>query len=219
MIEHTDSSLPRAVHRPHTIRLAGPWELYRLTDSVSADWPLSDSADVLSPSSEGRPDSSEWFEPPQVRTPPEHASESDPHKTSRSGASESHALDPQALPVPFFRVTIPDAWSNHLGSAFHGLARYLRRFGCPTNLEPGQRVELVIESLELPAQIRLNDRLLYASRSPDPVWRVDITEQLAPRNRLMIDLAYPAGDAEDNRQPTPTPCGLRASIRLEIWDA
>jgi hypothetical protein len=109
--------------------------------------------------------------------------------------------------------------SNHFGTAFHGLGRYLRRFGRPTNLEPGQCVELVIESLEPAAQIRLNNRLLFASRSPDQVWRVDITEQLVARNQLSIDLAYPASNANDNADPTPPRRGLRAAIRLEIWDA
>ena len=216
MIEPADSSRPGSSRRPHTIRLAGPWELYRLTDAIPADWPLSASDGVSPASLEKRQESRPWLGPPQRSVPPEQESEAEERKTSRTGASAS---DSPALPVPFFRVTIPDDGSNYFGTAFHGLGRYLRRFGRPTNLEPGQRVELVIESLETAAQIRLNDRLLFASRSPDQVWRVDITEQLVPRNQLSIDLACPASNANDNTDPTPTARGLRAAIRLEIWDA
>lgn len=254
MSEQAERSSLRSPGYPHVIRLAGPWELCLLSESIPADWPSAATSSLNLPPSAP---SESFAESPQQQAqssfsgqperPPEPAIDSANQrlvqtqvksasagltkgtkgfKSENSTAPASTAATPQGEQM--FRVTIPDDWAHHLGENFAGIARYLRRFGCPTNLQSGQRVELVIEPLPTAARVTLNDRLLTASEGAERIWRLDVTSLLAIRNQLLIDLAYPpsASGMSSSRESgivddaaAQTARGLRAAVRLEIWEA
>ncbi len=85
------------------------------------------------------------------------------------------------------------------------VVRWLRAFHKPTGLETGERVWLVVELTGSRAAVRLNGRLLGGVGLGDAVGRFDITDLLADRNALEIDVGreLPAG-------------GLVGQVRLEI---
>ena len=109
-------------------------------------------------------------------------------------------------------LAIPGDWSGLLGADFRGRARFTRHFNCPTGLDPGQRVWLVLDDAEGDLTVYLNGAdLLPLSPSPtlpvsptSPALRCDITAHLQPRNELTIDLHSPSA---------PGRLGL---VRLEI---
>lgn len=244
----------RSPGHPHVIRLAGPWELCLLRESIPVGWPRLSTSSLNLPTSDPAESSAEHprqqAQPSfsgQPKGPPEPAIDSANQRWNQTQVESAaaglmqptHAFNSESSTArastaagsgdeQMFRVTIPDDWARHVGENFAGVARYLRRFGCPTNLQSGQRVELVIEPLPTAARVTLNDRLLTASEGAERIWRLDVTSLLAIRNQLLIDLAYPpsASGMSSSRESgivddaaAQTARGLRAAVRLEIWEA
>ena len=117
------------------------------------------------------------------------------------------------------RTQVPGNWADLLGADFLGRARYTRRFNCPTNLDPRERVWLVLEGVDHEASLRLNDRPLGTMRGTANVHRVDMTALLAPHNRLTIDVDLTAAvrdDAQARGDRCGKPGGLVGEVRLEI---
>ena len=79
-----------------------------------------------------------------------------------------------------------------------------RRFGKPTGLDAGERVELVIDPA--PAEVRLNDRALTSL--DESSFRAAVASLLLPRNTLVV--RAPAGLSPG----APLPF----EVRLEIMD-
>ena len=110
--------------------------------------------------------------------------------------------------------------------------RFTRVFHRPTGLGPQSKVWLVIDDVERPAIVALNDCVLgevVPSRSNAPSLepelrrcpaRFDITDRLHPQNRLLIDVTCVAID--DEGRPLPHLGGdnqggrLVGLVRLEI---
>jgi len=120
------------------------------------------------------------------------------------------------------RVPLPDDWTETLPSGFRGRVRYVRRFGRPTNLGDQQRVELVIEAIDVWASLTLNERPLTEPLCGRVVIRIDVTSQLLPRNELVIDVELPRVDAASAPLPFQPGDRLRpglwARVRLEIFE-
>ncbi len=97
-----------------------------------------------------------------------------------------------------------------------GREAWVRRFGMPAGIEPGDRVWLVIEAA-LGCDLALGGEPLPAAVAGRP-WRHDVTGRLGPRNELLLipaaaDVPEPAGRPAHGRLPLPAAIG---SVRLEI---
>ena len=98
----------------------------------------------------------------------------------------------------------------HCESTEGGLV-WRRRFGRPTGLTPGQRVELVIDGLPPAASIALNGQLLPDRREEElGRSRFDVTGCLLARNELAIRLPLPQA------HPPSSPGTPPVQVVLEI---
>jgi hypothetical protein len=83
-----------------------------------------------------------------------------------------------------------------------------RRFGCPTCLDPHERVFLVMEGASLAGTVSLNDEVLGPVRPSDRLSQFDVTDRLNQRNEMVI--AFQGSDARDTEK------FLFGEVRLEI---
>lgn len=128
-------------------------------------------------------------------------------------------------------LEMPADWSQRLGADFCGRVRHRRRFGRPTRLVAGQRVWLVCEGATDRATVTLNGAALGTIAGPGAQARFDITDRLAPRCELVIDVEFPAAPSSLGASPNsgqlsaelslPAPRalprgGLTGKVRLEI---
>ncbi len=124
--------------------------------------------------------------------------------------------------VPAARtVTIPSDWRAALGTDFSGRVLYQRRFGRPAQLDPHERVDLVIERIVAFGEVTLNEEGLGVIECGSFPWRCDITSRLQPRNLLTIEVDCPRGIADSGLMTTsieqPLRGGLVGEVRLEIY--
>jgi beta-galactosidase/beta-glucuronidase len=117
------------------------------------------------------------------------------------------------------RVQVPGDWREPLGADFCGRARYLRRFNRPTNLDPHERVWLVLEGVDHRASVALNGLAVGVVEGYQAPCRFDITFLLEPHNGLAVEVSLPAAVFHD---PALRPGraglagGLIGEVRLEI---
>ncbi|HEY1598465.1 MAG TPA: hypothetical protein VGG64_02620 [Pirellulales bacterium] len=178
---------------PHVIRLRGPWDFEPLVRFAATDT-LIEPADPSSPA-------------PRLRTA----------TPTRTG--ESTKAQPPGLPAAG-RAQLPADWGAELGQGFYGRVRYTRRFNRPTNLDPSERVWMVIDGVDARGDYAINGHKLgtidgYALPSAS-----DITSLLAPSNVLEIEIELQAdvrlgpphplktGQGEESPQPTSSLDGL-----------
>lgn len=102
-------------------------------------------------------------------------------------------------------IDLTNAWEPPAA----GSRGWVRRFGRPSGLEPGNRVWLVMD-LPPPADATLNGVALPALSEAAP-WRIDVTDRLEPRNELVLLLDADGGGV--GRATLPAMCGR---VRLEI---
>ncbi len=127
-----------------------------------------------------------------------------------------------ALPPPG-RLRIPADWGRILGADFRGRVLLTRRFGQPTGLALGDRVDLVFELVETCGAATLNGTLLGPMLSGQGCPRFDITARLQRRNELNLVVELPL---DSPHSPPRTrlgreglPGGLLGEVRLEILAA
>lgn len=134
-------------------------------------------------------------------------------------ASGETASESGELPIGG-RVEVPADWGGLLGADFRGRVRYTRGFGIPTGIEPGQRLDLVVERVDAFGQVFLNGQPL--GTVADTLARFDVTVLLKPRNELIIEVELPRLTPESAPLPRPgregLPGGLVGEVRLEILD-
>src|SRR5262245_43863513 len=99
-----------------------------------------------------------------------------------SGSSSPHII---RLRGPWETELVTD--SSDGSSEPNRRVRFLRRFGLPTGLQPGDQVDVVIESCERVGQVWLNDNLL-GELNATGISRFAIRERLQPRNVLQIEM-------------------------------
>lgn len=84
------------------------------------------------------------------------------------------------------RIRLASAWSTTPTDAG---VRHSRRFGRPTNLDPGDLVWLVCDSV--PGAMRAFVNGVLVAEAPAGPLAVDVTELLESRNELTLDVASP----------------------------
>lgn len=117
------------------------------------------------------------------------------------------------------RLEMPADWSPVAGPDFVGRVRHRRFFNRPTGLVPGKRVWLVCEGASERAVAVLNETRLGEITGATSPARFDITDRLAPRNELIIDVEFSARcpDIHQASNFEPRACrGLTGEVRLEI---
>lgn len=82
---------------------------------------------------------------------------------------------------------MPAGWQDLFGD-WTGRARFTRRFNRPTNLEPHERVLIVLEHPVGRADVQLNGRTLGTAQHGEESARFDVTGILRPMNVLVIDV-------------------------------
>jgi beta-galactosidase/beta-glucuronidase len=117
------------------------------------------------------------------------------------------------------RVQVPGDWQASLGAHFVGCVRYTRRFNCPTNLGPDERVWLAFDGVDYQSQVTLNAQALGAVQGYGSPSRIEITSLLEPRNVLALDISLPAivfNDEQLRPGRAGQAGGLIGEVRLEI---
>lgn len=117
------------------------------------------------------------------------------HRIRLVGPWEFQWLTGDAVPTPRGRVRMPRRWGDLFGTAC-GTARFVRRFGQPSGLEPDERVRLVFEGIGGSARIELNGRELGRVKPPGRSAAFDVTGQLRPRNELRVTVTVDATSAD-----------------------
>lgn len=137
------------------------------------------------------------------------------HTIKLRGPWQIEALESTTGPLPPpTETTVPGDWGDALGNDFSGRARYTRRFGLPTNLEPNERVSLVIGRVDHSATIQLNGEALGEQTWDDGEIKYEITALLKPRNELQVVVTLSADAVRPGREQQPG--GLPGDVRLEM---
>ncbi|MDA1050620.1 MAG: hypothetical protein O3C40_09080 [Planctomycetota bacterium] len=113
---------------------------------------------------------------------------------------------------PAGTITIPADWGTSLGVGFRGRVLYKRRFGRPTNLDPNERVDLVLYGISGIAIVALNGDRLGEIKIGERVRRFELTELLLPRNELRIEVNLPRGGDD------AAAGGIVSEVHLEIYE-
>lgn len=128
------------------------------------------------------------------------------HRIRLRGPWEVTAITPAVgSPVGVSRMPCPCTWKEGGWTGFSGSAGHSRRFGRPRQIDDGERIWLVVDPCTCEQlSIALNGAALGIAIH-GTYFEADITERIAERNELMIDLW---GKSDE--------CGLTGEVRLEI---
>jgi beta-galactosidase/beta-glucuronidase len=130
-------------------------------------------------------------------------------------------LETETLPEPC-RVEVPSDWEAQLGPEYRGTVRYTRRFNCPTNLAPAEKVCLAFDGVDHWATVTLNGRPLgeVHGHSQQPT-QFEVSAQLALHNMLEVDVVLPPEvwrDPDLRRGRGSLAGGIVGEVRLEIGE-
>ncbi|MEY3206143.1 MAG: hypothetical protein RLZZ21_2474 [Planctomycetota bacterium] len=103
-------------------------------------------------------------------------------------------------------IDLTNAWEPPVA----GSRIWVRRFGRPSGIEPGDRVWLVMD-VPPPADATLNGVALPLLPEATGAWRIDVTARLEPRNELVVPLDADGGGVRRAALPA-----ARGGVRLEI---
>ncbi len=115
---------------------------------------------------------------------------------------------------------MPSVWGQSLGRDFRGRVRFLRSFGRPTRLEPGEQVWLVVDGVDLTGA----GRAQRPAAGPLTGWReaarFDVTNRLARAERAGDRSRVAAAGLCRRATPAPRPCraGRRRDRRSAAGD-
>jgi hypothetical protein len=131
------------------------------------------------------------------------------------------AVTESAVTLPeIARIKVPADWSDTLGPTFRGRVGYSRRFNRPTNLEPYDRVWLVVEGVDARGRVALDGHGLGTIDGYALPAEWDITEFLQPSGVIHIDVELPPTGVGHPPPARPgresLPGGLIGEVRLEI---
>ena len=118
---------------------------------------------------------------------------------------------PGDLP-PAGTIKIPADWGAALGHHFRGRVLYERRFGRPSNLDPHERIDLVLYRIQGTAIVTLNGSRLGEIEIDEPARRFEVTNLLLSRNDLRIEVNHPQGG---NDVATG---GIVGEVHIEIYE-
>lgn len=106
-------------------------------------------------------------------------------------------------------VTMPREWSEIFGLS-SGVAQFRRKFHRPTNLEPHERVMLVMTEVRGSGTIRLNQHQLGDFAGTGDAVEFEITTLMNPFNEVVIEIQF------DPCSQAGVAGGLYGAIALEI---
>jgi beta-galactosidase/beta-glucuronidase len=109
------------------------------------------------------------------------------HRIRLIGPWEYEWLGDAAVNAPSGQVRMPRDWRELFGDAY-GTARFVRRFGRPTNLDENERVRLVFDGIGGAAVVQLNGVELGRVNLANRRAAFDITRRLHARNELAVTL-------------------------------
>lgn len=109
---------------------------------------------------------------------------------------------------PTGRLRMPTDRTSAFGPEFVGAVRLRRRFNRPTNLDPHERVWLVIEGVEAGSPAALNGSALGEVGAAGQPVEFDVTGRLAMHNELAIDIVWNGQDG--------AAADIFGDVRLEI---
>jgi hypothetical protein len=115
----------------------------------------------------------------------------------------------KAASFPSGRARFPAGWTELFGE-FRGKMRFRRRFHRPTNLDPHERVWLVLEAVGGTGRIEINGCSLGTVAHSTVPQRFDVTDFLIGNDDLVIELAWHGSTTGSE------PGGLYAPVILEI---
>jgi hypothetical protein len=114
------------------------------------------------------------------------------------------------------RVHMPAQRQAVVGDEYRGPLICHRKFGCPTCLDPHERVWLVIELPAQSGEAMLNgERLGPFQRKPEPI-QFDITQRLKERNELILAFDFARSHSDAVSAHTAPDALLFKEVRLEI---
>lgn len=108
---------------------------------------------------------------------------------------------------PRGRVTMPADWQSLFDAAVTR-ASFRRTFHKPSNLDPNERVFLVLDAVGGTGTIALNGKPAGELTDSDRPQRFDVTDALQPFSELVVDLSVAPG--------YDGPAGLHGVVALEI---
>lgn len=114
------------------------------------------------------------------------------------------------------RIRMPVRRADVVGDNYRERISCRRRFGCPTCLDPHERVWLVIEMPSQSGEATLNGRRLGPFRGCSESTEFDITGGLKERNELRLDFDFALRTAGTAALDAATDELLFKDVRLEI---
>lgn len=129
-------------------------------------------------------------------------------------------LAESSVSLPDVRIKTPADWADTLGPDFRGRVGYSRRFNRPTNLEPHDRVWLVVEGVDARGRVALDGHGLGMIDGYALPAEWDITAFLQPSGVIMIEVELPPTGVSHPPPARPgresLAGGLIGEVRLEI---
>jgi beta-galactosidase/beta-glucuronidase len=114
-----------------------------------------------------------------------------------------------APPLTQGSVKMPCRWDEVFGTV-SGTATFTRKFHCPTNLDPQERVCIVLSGLPGRGTVAINGELLGEFDQTHSRTELDVTKRLNKFNQLAIEVSFsPSANLELAE-------GLLAEVALEI---
>jgi hypothetical protein len=111
------------------------------------------------------------------------------------------------------RVHMPEQLNTVVGDDYHGRLVCHRKFGCPTCLDPHERVWLVVEKPARPGYAMLNLLPLGRFENNGKPTEFEITKRLGERNELSLVFGFDKSVASAESAPGEL---LFKDVRLEI---
>ena len=106
-------------------------------------------------------------------------------------------------------VSMPQEWRSLFGDV-GGCARFQRKFHRPTNLEPHERVFIVLTEARGTGSVKLNETPLGEFTANATEHKFDVTKALEPFNVLTVELTHCPSEAPDQSG------GLYGVVAIEI---
>lgn len=108
-----------------------------------------------------------------------------------------------SVPSPC-RMTLPCRWGEGGLRAFAGRVRFRRRFGCPRQIDPHERLWLTFAGAEGTADVWLNGQFLGRHEGPE-AFEFEMTGLVQARNELTVEVEAPTDHG-----------GLWGEVALEV---
>lgn len=106
------------------------------------------------------------------------------------------------------RVRMPAGWLDAFG-AVTGTVRLRRRFGCPTGLEPDERVQVTVDGFTGQGDLAVNGEKLGTLHDAGTPQSFDVTDRLQRSNTLEITLRHDPGVRDPAGADVPVvSCGI-----------